>query len=159
MCHTSTCSLFLWHMNTQYCRVALAWQRYSFHNEVTMGLGRARGVGEGGGQIDSVKLSRLSQYLIVVCVCQFATYLLLIMLNAKYTWNQFKRSEIRLIELTKDGSNRAHQISFPMKLTIWSVGHWHYNLGDLGSTLMTNVKNDVDIIKLGLQLLLPGPGA
>ena len=45
---TSTCSFFLWNMNTQYCRVALAWQRYSFHNEVTMGLGRAGRVGEGG---------------------------------------------------------------------------------------------------------------
>ena len=77
-----------------------------------MGLGRARRVGEGGGQIDSVKLFRLSQYLIVVCTCQFATYLLLIMLNAKYTWNHFKRSEIRLIELTKDGSNRAHRNLF-----------------------------------------------
>ena len=49
------------------------------------------------------------------------------------------------------------EISFPMKLTI--EGHWYYNLEDLVSTLMTNVKNDVDIIKLGLQLLLPGPGA
>ena len=76
------------------------------------GLGGQAGWGRGEGQIDSVKLFRLSQYLIVVCVCQFGTYLLLIMLNAKYTWNQFKRSEIRLIELTKDGTNRAHRNLF-----------------------------------------------
>ena len=110
---TSTCSFFLWNMNTQYCRVALAWQRYSFHDEVTMGLGRAGGVGEGGRPNRFCKTFQAeSIFDCCVCVPIRNIFVILIMLNAKYTCNQFKRSEIRLIELTKDGTNRAHRNLF-----------------------------------------------